>query len=64
MLQEEEKNDDNRNQYNISHPNWKKIQTEAIHPNSDFAGLFLLVVSCLSTVACRRGWSQPYSNQK
>ena len=44
MLQEEEKNDDNRNQYNISHPNWKKIQTEAIHPNSDFAGLFLLVV--------------------
>ena len=22
----------------------KKIQTEAIHPNSDFAGLFLLVV--------------------
>ena len=44
MLQEEEKNDDNRNQYSISHPNWKKIQTEAIHPNSDFAGLFLLVV--------------------
>ena len=45
MLQEEEKNDDNRNQYNISHPNWKKIPTEVLHPNfSDLDGLLLLVV--------------------
>ena len=34
MLQEEEKNDDNRNQYSISHPNWKKIKLKRYIPTA------------------------------